>query len=197
MDIKNIDIIWKNIILKWINNIISYPLNNKKLSLNKIKSEDRCNEFSFYIPINDFFFTNELVNICKKYDPVTYKCININFPKIKGILKGFIDLVFRWNKKYYILDYKSNWLGKNEKYYNISNIEKSIIQNRYDLQYQIYTLAIHRFLKQKLYKYDYKKDFGGVYYIFLRGIDNLNKNNAIFYCKPNFKLINYIDNLLI
>ncbi|MGK2896920.1 MAG: hypothetical protein ACSLEJ_00580 [Candidatus Makana argininalis] len=197
MNNKNIDIIWKNVIIKWINNIIYCSLDNKQMSLKNITLENRCNELSFYIPINDFFFTDELENICKKYDPITNKCININFPKVKGMLKGFIDLVFRWNKKYYILDYKSNWLGKNEKYYNILNIEKTIIKNRYDLQYQIYTLAIHRFLKQKLNNYDYNKDFGGVYYLFVRGINNLNKNNAIFYCKPNFKLIHYIDNLLI
>ncbi|MFI4847269.1 MAG: exodeoxyribonuclease V subunit beta [Candidatus Makana argininalis] len=197
MNNKNIDIMWKNVIIKWIENIIDYNLDNNDLSLKKIKSKDKCNEFSFYIPIKDFFFTNNLQNICKKYDLITYKCININFPKTKGMMKGFIDLVFRWNKKYYILDYKSNWLGENEKFYNIDNIEKSIINNRYDLQYQIYTLALHRFLKQKLYKYNYKKDFGGVYYLFLRGINNVNKNNGIFYCKPNFKLINYIDKLLI
>ncbi|MFI4819082.1 MAG: exodeoxyribonuclease V subunit beta [Enterobacterales bacterium] len=197
MNKKNIDIIWKNVIFKWIKNIIYCPLDNKHLLLKNIKLEDRCNELSFYITINDFFFSDELENICKKYDPITLKCINTKFPKVKGILKGVIDLVFRFNKKYYILDYKSNWLGENKNFYNIYNIEKSIIKNRYDLQYQIYTLAIHRFLKQKLKQYNYKKDFGGVYYMFLRGIDNIKNNNSIFYCKPNFKLINYIDNLLI
>ncbi len=56
-----------------------------------------------------------------------------------------------------------------------------MIDHRYDLQYQLYSLALHRYLKQRLPNYDYETHFGGVYYLFLRGIDKVNSHNGVFF----------------
>ncbi|MDE5285800.1 MAG: exodeoxyribonuclease V subunit beta, partial [Buchnera aphidicola] len=125
----------------------------------------------------------------KLFDPISNLSPKIFFNDVTGILQGFIDLIFLWNKKYYILDYKSNWLGKDNKCYSINNIKKEIIQHRYDLQYQIYTLAIHQYLKSKLKKYTYQENFGGIFYLFLRGMNKKNNNNSIFYTCPNYELV--------
>ncbi|MBS2694220.1 hypothetical protein KFY51_30350, partial [Salmonella enterica subsp. enterica serovar 1,4,[5],12:i:-] len=89
----------------------------------------------------------------------------------QGMLKGFIDLVFCWQGKYYLLDYKSNWLGEDSSAYTRPAMEQAMAEHRYDLQYQLYTLALHRYLRHRLPDYDYRRHFGGVIYLFLRGVD--------------------------
>ena len=87
-----------------------------------------------------------------------------------GMLKGFIDLVFYHDGKYYIADYKSNYLGDSHADYQPEALAQAMLEHRYDLQYQLYTLALHRYLRHRLPDYDYQTHFGGVYYLFLRGM---------------------------
>ncbi len=90
---------------------------------------------------------------------------------MRGMLKGFIDLVFRHEGRYYLLDYKSNWLGEDREAYTRPAMEQAMRAHRYDLQYQLYSLALHRYLRHRLADYDYDRHFGGVIYLFLRGMD--------------------------
>ena len=62
-------------------------------------------------------------------------------------------------------------------------------EHRYDLQYQLYTLALHRYLRHRLPDYDYRRHFGGVIYLFLRGVDAAHPGNGIFTCLPEFELV--------
>lgn len=82
------------------------------------------------------------------------------------MLKGFIDLVFRHNGRYYLLDYKSNWLGEDREAYTRQAMEQAMRAHRYDLQYQLYSLALHRYLRHRIADYDYERHFGGVIYLF-------------------------------
>jgi exodeoxyribonuclease V beta subunit len=88
-----------------------------------------------------------------------------------GFMKGFIDLVFQWQGRYYIVDYKSNYLGGELADYGQASLELAMRQSGYDLQYRIYTVALDRYLRRRLAGYDYERHFGGVYYLFLRGLD--------------------------
>jgi len=90
---------------------------------------------------------------------------------VNGMLKGFIDLVFEHEGRWYVADYKSNWLGPDRSAYTADAMRTSVLQARYDLQYAIYTLALHRQLRARLPDYDYDRHMGGVLYLFLRGID--------------------------
>ncbi len=86
-------------------------------------------------------------------------------------LRGFIDLVFQSNGKAYILDWKSNWLGKGAAAYQTSALQLAMQNNQYDLQARIYALAVHRWLSSRLgEQYNYDQHFGGVVYLFLRGV---------------------------
>ena len=67
---------------------------------------------------------------------------------------------------------------------------------RYDLQYLIYTLAVHRFLQCQLADYDYERDFGGVFYLFLRGMDGKGNDSGVYYDKPEGALIQQLDKLM-
>jgi exodeoxyribonuclease V beta subunit len=91
--------------------------------------------------------------------------------RVNGMLKGFIDLIVEQEGRYYVLDYKSNWLGETASTYTPAAMRESVLQARYDLQYAIYTLALHRLLRARLPGYDYEHHMGGVAYLYLRGID--------------------------
>jgi exodeoxyribonuclease V beta subunit len=90
---------------------------------------------------------------------------------LEGFLKGFVDLIFEWRGRYYLADYKSNWLGQSEADYHPLALQRSMLEHAYPLQYALYTLALHRFLRLRLAGYDYERHMGGVYYLFLRGIN--------------------------
>jgi exodeoxyribonuclease V beta subunit len=92
--------------------------------------------------------------------------------RINGLLKGFIDLVVEYQGRYYVIDYKSNKLGNDASAYTAAAMRESILRERYDLQYAIYTLALHRQLRARLPGYDYDRHMGGVAYLYLRGIDD-------------------------
>ncbi|HET19302.1 MAG TPA: exodeoxyribonuclease V subunit beta [Chromatiales bacterium] len=89
--------------------------------------------------------------------------------QLNGMLKGFIDLVFEHEGCYYVADYKSNWLGPDESAYTPAAMRAAILEARYDLQYVLYLLALHRLLKARLPGYDYDRHVGGAVYLFLRG----------------------------
>jgi len=91
--------------------------------------------------------------------------------RLNGMLKGFIDLVIEHEGRFYIVDYKSNWLGADDSAYTDEAMDASVRHSRYDLQYAIYTLALHRQLRARLVNYDYAQHIGGVLYLYLRGVD--------------------------
>lgn len=111
------------------------------------------------------------------------------------MLKGFIDLVFRHEGRYYLLDYKSNWLGESAEAYTREAMAAAMQSHRYDLQYQLYTLALHRYLRHRIAGYDYERHFGGVIYLFLRGVEADNSQQGIFTTRPDAALISQMDAL--
>jgi exodeoxyribonuclease V beta subunit len=90
---------------------------------------------------------------------------------LNGMLKGFMDLVFEHQGRYYVADYKSNWLGPDAGAYTADAMREAILHARYELQYVLYLFALHRLLKARLPDYDYDRHVGGAVYLFLRGIE--------------------------
>jgi ATP-dependent exoDNAse (exonuclease V) beta subunit len=99
----------------------------------------------------------------------------------KIFLNGFIDLLFEYNKKYYILDWKSNFIKEG---YSQGHLYRNIIDSQYDLQYKIYALAVVRWLKRIIPDFSYDIHFGGIYYLYLRGIDATDPSKGIYFFKP-------------
>ena len=123
-----------------------------------------------------------------------YALPDLQLYQLEGFIRGFIDCITEVDGKYYIFDYKSNFLGYEPEDYRLQHIEKTMIQQRYDLQYLLYSLALHRYLKTRLANYDYQRDFGGVAYLFLRGM-NGHFNSGVFFDKPAVELIEEMDKL--
>ncbi len=186
---------WLPVIQQWIARVLTTPLNKEGLTLASINSSDRLIEMEFYLPINNLLTAADLDALVRRYDPLSQRGATLDFRQVKGMLKGFIDLVFRWQGKYYLLDYKSNWLGESHAAYTPEAMEQAMIDHRYDLQYQLYTLALHRYLQHRLAGYDYQQHFGGVFYLFLRGMDGSSADNGIFATRPNPAFIDEMDRL--
>ena len=113
--------------------------------------------------------------------------------RLHGMLKGFMDLVFAHQGRYYVLDYKSNWLGPDASAYTPVALRGAILHARYELQYVLYLLALHRLLKSRLPDYDYDRHVGGAVYLFLRGIDG--PCQGVHWERPPRSLIETLDDL--
>ena len=113
--------------------------------------------------------------------------------RLHGMLKGFMDLVFAHQGRYYVADYKSNWLGPDASAYSPAALRGAILHARYELQYVLYLLALHRLLKSRLPDYDYDRHVGGAVYLFLRGIDG--PCQGIHLERPPRDLIETLDDL--
>ncbi len=89
--------------------------------------------------------------------------------RLNGMFKGFIDLVVEHAGCYYVIDYKSNRLGVDQSDYSVEAMNACVLSHRYDLQYVLYVLALHRLLKLRIADYEYDRHIGGAVYMFLRG----------------------------
>ncbi|HEX6592840.1 MAG TPA: exodeoxyribonuclease V subunit beta, partial [Moraxellaceae bacterium] len=81
----------------------------------------------------------------------------LDFPLLSGYLKGFIDLIYRHDGRYYVLDYKTNWLGADDSAYTPARLQQAMADSHYYLQYWLYVLALHRHLKTVKKDYDYER----------------------------------------
>jgi len=97
-----------------------------------------------------------------------------------GYLWGFIDLVFRHRGKYYVLDWKSNYLAG----YGQPELARSMAEARYDVQYKLYALAVDRWLSGLVPGYASETHFGGVFYLYLRGMRPDAPGEGIFSLRP-------------
>jgi exodeoxyribonuclease V beta subunit len=113
--------------------------------------------------------------------------------RLNGLFKGFIDLVFEHQGRYYVVDYKSNWLGADPASYTEQAMSQAVLEHRYDLQYVLYLLALHRQLRARLPGYDYDQHMGGALYWFIRGAEA--QGSGIWHERPPRQLIEQLDRL--
>ncbi|WP_237385917.1 exodeoxyribonuclease V subunit beta [Xenorhabdus sp. Sc-CR9] len=186
---------WASVLEQWIDDIFRAKLNEQGMQLADIPRQQQQSEMQFYLPVDKLLHSKEMDALTRRYDPLSAQCAPLAFHQVKGMLKGFIDLVFCWQGKFYVVDYKSNWLGESSQSYTQEAMAKAMIEHRYDLQYQLYTLALHRYLRHRLASYDYRNHFGGVIYLFLRGIDKDNPGHGIYHYLPPFEFIDELDTL--
>ena len=116
--------------------------------------------------------------------------------RVAGFLKGFMDLVFVFEDRHYILDWKSNRLGNRVQDYSQEAMAREIRHSFYDLQYHLYTVALDRYLRVRLPGYDYEKHFGGVRYVFLRGVTPGDPTLGIFRDRPSREILARLTVLL-
>lgn len=174
---------------------VSMPVNilhptNVAFSLKDLTNQSKLNELEFDFPLKPFN-TERLRELSTDKIPFRIK----SFAEIEGIMNGKMDLFFKINEKYYILDWKSNFLGETLDDYNQEKVATAMGENNYHLQYHLYTLAAKKYISHCISDFDYDKHFGGVIYIFLRGVRS-GTTNGLFLHRPESKIINDIERII-
>ncbi|MDQ6993044.1 MAG: exodeoxyribonuclease V subunit beta [Mariprofundus sp.] len=187
-----------DVIEAWMQALLHTPLGSQTdpmqgFTLAQINSRQRLNELSF-----DFSLSYLPVRQLNKLLAVSAGCClqALNVDDCRGLINGVIDLVFEHDGLFYLVDYKSNHLGFSLENYGPEQLEKVMYDRRYDLQYLLYTLALHRYLKLRMADYDYDRHIGGVYYLFLRGMRKMTgARSGVYFTKPARALIEQLDAL--
>jgi exodeoxyribonuclease V beta subunit len=166
-----------DIVCEMIRKTVSVPLEigRSDFTLSRIAAAARLQELEFYFPISSVTpakLTQAFAEHREYFAGAIPSTIDrLQFRPMSGFMKGFIDLLFEFEGKIYLLDWKSNWLGPNLDAYASASIGAEMTRRFYTLQLSIYTVAVHRFLQFRKPGYDYEEHFGGAYYLFLRGIE--------------------------
>ncbi len=117
--------------------------------------------------------------------------------RLRGFLGGFIDLVFQWQDRWYLLDYKTNRLGKTLADYTAERLGAAMVHHDYLLQYHLYALALDRLLRQRVSDYDYECNFGGAIYLFTRGfVPAAGGSHGVYFHRPKADVIDAMSSAL-
>jgi exodeoxyribonuclease V beta subunit len=156
---------------------LGFPLDPERpdFNLTRISGAERLSELEFYFPVQRVSLPRLRGLLAKLGWPeaVPGQIGRLTFDPVSGYLKGFIDLVFVFEGRYYLVDWKSNWMGNRVEDYSPEAIRLEMRQQQYFVQYHFYTVALHKYLSLRVPNYNYEKHFGGVIYLFLRGLDPL------------------------
>ncbi|RMA78893.1 exodeoxyribonuclease V subunit beta [Umboniibacter marinipuniceus] len=174
---------------EWLSEVINTPFLDTRC-LKDVSEQDRLAEMEFFLPLNETL-TPEYLN------PIVAEHLDmpLQFAPVSGHLKGFIDLILRLDGKYYVADYKSNFLGDSFADYHRDGLHNAVRKSGYTLQYLIYVVALHRHLRHHLADYQYDTHFGGVYYLYLRGMHPEQGTSGIYFDRPPLDLVNQLDTL--
>ncbi len=189
-------------------NLLPKAKDGNQVKLSNLKAFDCARELDYFLPCKDFK-VRVLNGICHDFYESEVKAFELtSIPELpdlkksnfKGFMNGSLDLVAKFvtetGPKFYMIDYKSNYLGNSYSRYTQQKILKSIFESRYDVQILFYSLALYRFLKTSLPNFSYENDFGGVMYLYLRGMNSFDaRSSGQFYVKPSEALIERLDKL--
>jgi exodeoxyribonuclease V beta subunit len=181
-------------LLAWLEQIVSTPLDGAAMTLGNISSRQRLNELAFDFAL-DHLNIDALNQFMQSLSPLPLQAVSS--PEFCGLITGVIDLVFEYQGRYYLADYKSNLLGSNLEDYRPENLQQAMLGRRYDLQALLYAVALHRLLALRLPNYDYEQHFGGCYYLFLRAMrPQHGRHYGIHFDRPELKTIQQLDQLM-
>ena len=134
--------------------------------------------FTFHLPVGTTEGLNRLLAGEEAVTPLSAK-------SLRGFMTGFVDLFCQFQGKYYILDYKTNYLGDRQDDYGPAGLARAMAAHNYGLQYWLYSLVIHRFLTGLRPDYRYASHFGGVLYLFVRGMDPARPGSGVYAARPD------------
>jgi exodeoxyribonuclease V beta subunit len=167
-----------------LRNAVSTPLLNSEagedsFTLAEVGHSQMVKEMEFTLHLEPF--TTAELNRILAHEPTVRPLARRD---IEGYLSGFVDLIFRHNGRYFVADYKTNNLGP-EHGYRPEGLIQAMQAHNYGLQYWLYCLVVHRFLRNWLADYRYDLHFGGVMYLFVRGMDPDRPGSGVFFDRPD------------
>lgn len=184
---------WQPVIERMVTDVLDTPLGEEGLALRGVTRERRLIEMEFHYPIARL--TAEALNAVLPGLGTGQDTPRLRFNPVTGMMRGFIDLIFEHRGRFYIADYKSSYLGAAVEDYGRDGLRRAVAAHRYDLQYLIYTVALHRYLRHRIPEYRYETHFGGVYYLFLRGMRPERGDAGVYFDRPGIELVERLDEL--
>ncbi|MCX7678264.1 MAG: exodeoxyribonuclease V subunit beta [Spirochaetes bacterium] len=193
---------WLPCIGEMVANVVHCTISDGKQTfrLFDLSREARIHELEFYFPVSAISIRKIATTISEHHPDfcgaMPYSFHQLEMEEKNGFVRGFMDLVFHFANKWYILDWKSNYLGPDETFYGFEQLKQAMIREYYHLQYFVYAIALHRHLCRTLPAYNYDDHFGGVFYLFVRGIHKDYPHRGIYFCKPEYELIRKLDTMV-
>lgn len=188
---------WSVTVSTWLDAVVTTTLDiNTGLTLRQLQPQQRLDEMAFFFPVTHLTvkrLKDTLLPFVGEYPILEPIVKSLHFSDLSGFMKGFIDLVFEHDGRFYIADYKSNWLGVRPENYGKTALDEAMVAHSYPLQYLIYSLALHRYLKTRLPNYDSEQHFGGVYYLFIRGMNKEWGQAGVYFERPSTALLEALD----
>jgi exodeoxyribonuclease V beta subunit len=185
---------WGEVALAQLQQVVDSDLDGKGLTLASLQSARRLPELGFTFPVANLDVARLRTILSDPAfglpAPMREAAARLEFDSLKGFLKGFIDLTFEHDGRWYIADYKSNWLGPDASFYGGERLIQALAGEHYYLQYLIYLVALRRFLRQRLAEFD-DSQLGGAYYLFLRGMPSA----GVYFARPADSLLDALDRL--
>jgi len=180
---------WTPVICDMVDKVMRLSLGEGGFSLKEVAPGARIRELDFYFPLNMLDsrdisrWVREITQEACDFIPEQLE--RLQFSRTSGYLRGVMDLVVYHGGQYFLLDWKSNYLGESPGDYGPEMLKREMAAHLYTLQYHLYVLALDRYLSLRLEDYDYERDFGGVAYVFLRGVDpDAAPGCGLFFEKP-------------
>ncbi|WP_456269895.1 exodeoxyribonuclease V subunit beta [Kushneria sp. AK178] len=190
----NLDPHWVMVLHDWCCAVLTAPLHPNLSGLSLDRLDGWRSELEFWLPAQGIS-SRRLDTLIREHEPLPGIRAELAPRTLAGMLKGYIDLVIEHDGRFYVIDWKSNHLGDTLEDYDQAAMVASVVSHRYDIQYVLYTLALHRHLRSRLPDYDYDHHLGGVLYLFLRGM-TAEGGRGVLYRRPARALIETLDRLL-
>lgn len=191
---------WTDTVCAWLSEVLATELDaDSDLKLNQLTTGQRLDELAFYFPVAGLSveqIKQTLLPLLPESSPLAQVIARCQFSDLIGFMKGFIDLVFEHEGQYFIVDYKSNYLGQQQSQYQANELSEAMVSHDYPLQYLIYSVALHRYLRLRLPNYDPDVHLGGAYYLFIRGMQPEWGQSGVFFDKPSTELLLAFDRCL-
>ena len=180
----------------WLQRIIQTPIplagQAPPLRLQDVRADQMWAEMAFHFPLAACD-TEALDRLIGQHLLPEHARPALQARSLQGMMTGFMDLVLAHptpdGTRYWVMDYKSNKLPS----YDDAQLTQAVLDKRYEVQYTLYILALHRLLRVRLHDYDYDTHIGGAVYVFLRGIDAPNAGTHSM--RPSRALIEALDAL--
>ena len=161
---------WVEVVARMMEDVLATELiAGSDLRLSAIATDQRLNELEFHYPVAALDGP-AIARLLRQHGHAAESIEDLRLAPGRGYMKGYLDLVFEWRGRYYLADYKSNWLGGERDAYRRERLDVVMDREGYTLQMLIYTLALHRWLRRRLPGYDYETHCGGAFYLFVRGM---------------------------
>jgi exodeoxyribonuclease V beta subunit len=185
---------------QWLQDCLNTPLpliapEKQAIKLSDLSWSQTLRESEFYFPLHDMQVKSLMT--CLQAHRGNKQPINLpEQAHLFGMMRGFIDLIFEHNGRFYVVDYKSTHLGDQFEDYHWQALKENNQHHYYDLQYLIYSLALHRYLSSRIPHYDPSLHFGGVYYLYLRGMSTQNEAHyGIYHTAIELSLLENLDKI--